>query len=71
MIQEYASAIAQIMTMFWNFFTSWYLPGTRVTPGMMLIFPMFIKLVLKIVHSLFTISPYSAGSKGDNINRDE
>lgn len=71
MITEYANAIAQIMSMFWTFFTSWYLPGTRVTPGMLLVLPMFIKLVLKIVHSLMTVSPYSAGSKGDNINREQ
>lgn len=71
MVTEYANAIAQIMSMFWTFFTSWYLPGTHVTPGMLLIMPMFVKLVMKIVHSLLTISPYQAGSKGDNISKNE
>ena len=69
MNSELAGTLAYLMDQFWQFFNANCLPGTNVTFGMLLFFPIFVRLVMKIVHSILTVSPYQAGSKGDNISK--
>ena len=69
MTQELAQSLATIMGALWDFFNANTLPGTNVTFGMLLFFPVFVRLVMKIVHSILTVSPYQSGSKGDNISK--
>lgn len=35
----------------WRLFTSWYVPGTSVTPGMMLVFLAFAGIVWRVIRS--------------------
>lgn len=35
----------------WRLFTSWYIPGTSVTPGMMLVFLAFAGIVWRVIRS--------------------
>lgn len=47
--------------MIWRFFTSWHIPGTNVTPGMIGIFYLIADISLNFMHRMFD-SPPSSGS---------
>lgn len=46
----------------WKFFTSWYIPGTNVTPAAMCFFVLAVGLVIRTFKRLTSVSDASFGS---------
>lgn len=42
-----------LFTSIWSFFTSWYIPGTNVTPASMAFFLLAVSLVIRLVRRYF------------------
>lgn len=42
-----------LFTSIWSFFTSWYIPGTNVTPAAMFFFIMAVTVVFRILKRYF------------------
>ena len=42
-----------IFTSIWSLFTSWYIPGTNVTPALMAVFIMLAAFVLRMIKKYF------------------
>lgn len=53
-----------LFTQVWRFFTSWYFPGTNVTPAGMAFFVLASTLILKIV-KVYLLEGDSGGGKDD------
>lgn len=53
-----------VFTFIWQFFTSWYIPGTNVTPAGMAFFLLLAAFVLRTVRFMLGKSDaFSGGSK--------
>lgn len=52
----------------WKFFNSWYIPGTNVTPAVMMFGFLFLRIVFRFVGQFFGIweSIGSAPKEGSN-----
>ena len=73
MTADFQLAVQWILTQPWRLFTGFHIPGTNITPAMVLMFGLFTRLVLKMVPAIFNISPLVFGnrfdSNGDTIKR--
>lgn len=59
----------------WKFFNSWYIPGTNVTPAVMMFGFLFLKIVFRFVGQFFGIwesigsSPKEGSDDSEGYNR--
>lgn len=59
----------------WKFFNSWYIPGTNVTPAVMMFGFLFLKIVFRFVGQFFGIwesngyAPKEGSDDSDAYNR--
>lgn len=53
----------------WKFFNSWYIPGTNVTPAVMMFGFLFLKIVFRFVGQFFGIWE-SIGSASKEVSDD-
>lgn len=59
----------------WKFFNSWYIPGTNVTPAVMMFGFLFLKIVFRFVSQFFGIwetigsAPKEGSDDSDAYNR--
>lgn len=67
MTQNALTVLRFILAWGWRFFTGFYIPGTNVTPGALLLFIFLITVVLGWVKGLFNaqVSSKSSNDKGD------
>jgi hypothetical protein len=55
----------------WKFFTSWYIPGTNVTPAAMCFFVLAIGLVIRTFKRLTSVPDASFGSSNSRSKSSE
>jgi hypothetical protein len=63
----YTGYIPQI----WKFFTSWYIPGTDVTPASLSFFVLAVGLVIRTFKRLTSVSDASFGSSNSRSKSSE
>lgn len=66
-IQFYLGYIPQI----WNFFISWYIPGTTVTPAALCFFVLAVGLVIRTFKRLTSVPDASFGSSNSRSKSSE
>ena len=66
-IRFYLGYIPQI----WNFFISWYIPGTNVTPAALSFFVLAVGLVIRTFKRLTSVPDASFGSSNSRSNSSE
>lgn len=67
MISSDVTQALRAMTQIWRLFTGFYIPGTSVTPAMLLFFPIYVGLIVKFIHWLLSLNGPSNG--GDNVKK--
>lgn len=64
MTQEVRYIITSVFPQIWRLFTGFYIPGTNITPAMIIFFPAFVSLIMFFVKNLLSMN---GPSNGDNI----
>lgn len=49
MTNDFRMAVSCIFTQFWRLFTSWYIPGTNVTPAEFALFILFTSVLFRFL----------------------
>lgn len=62
MTQNAFQVMRFILAWGWRFFTGYYIPGTNVTPGAMLLFVAFSALIIDFTRRMFNVTASSRSS---------
>lgn len=55
-----------LFNVIWQLFTSWYIPGTNVTPAAFFLFLGVASLSLRFLYRLVSITPSGVSLRGSN-----
>lgn len=66
MTQEVRYIIVSVFPQIWRLFTGFYIPGTNITPAMLIFFPAFVSLIMLFVRDLLRMN---GPSNGDDIKK--
>lgn len=66
MSNDVIQIITAPMAHIWRLFTGFHIPGTNITPAMVLFFVPFVSLIMKFVKDLLSMN---GPSGGDNVKK--
>lgn len=55
MTSDALAVVQNLFSVIWSLFTSWYIPGTHVTPGAMLVFCLFFALGIRFIKRITSV----------------
>lgn len=61
MTADALSVLQLLFTSIWSLFTSFYIPGTNVTPAGFAIFCLFFVVIVRFIHNFISESYHSEG----------
>lgn len=70
MEQSAFNAFKSFLAQIWRLFTGWHLPFTNATPAMILFLGLIIPLIVRIVRSLLSVSPFIVGVSSGSARSD-